>query len=132
MISMKYIFSLIGILLFMAQIRAATAGDINGKWIAVYRVDIELDFKVKGSKLKGMVSHPLVGDVRIQKGKIDGDIVSFIVMREDGSARAAWKGKIDGEVIHFTVVDSLQRVMKMDAVRPKAASPGQTSHKTEL
>jgi hypothetical protein len=114
----------INLFMFMALAGVATANDISGKWIAVFTVDIELNFKVDGTTLKGTVKNPLYGEMKIRNGKIDGNTISFLLIQQD-DLRIAWRGTYDGDVIRFSVVDSRQRVAQIIAYRPKTASPEQ-------
>jgi hypothetical protein len=60
-------------------------------------------FKVDGAKLTGIVSDPQ-GETAISEGKIDGDEISFVVMRSFGGneVKLAYKGKVDLNEIKFT------------------------------
>jgi hypothetical protein len=99
--------------------------DISGKWIAgTTSVDIEVVFKVDGTNLTGTVNNPTQGETKIKDGKIDGNNISFYVERSKG--RAVWKGVITGSVIRFTIATSDGNTIPVIAVRPTAASTGQT------
>jgi hypothetical protein len=84
----------------------AQAGDISGKWVVKSgQAVITLTFKVDGNKLTGTVGNPQAGGAaEIKDGKIDGDEISFYVMRtsNDVESKITWKGKMEGEVIIFT------------------------------
>ena len=88
----------------------AVAADITGKWKAEttgrdgQTRTTTFNFKVDGSKLTGTVSGRM-GDTEITEGKIDGDAISFVVMREfQGEQRKIqYKGKVVGEEIKLSV-----------------------------
>lgn len=94
----------IGVFVFLALMTTAFAADVAGKWIApAAGVDIVLTFKVDGTTLTGTVNNPQAGETDIKDGKIDGDAVSFHVVRTiNGSEmKVLWKGKVTGEEIRF-------------------------------
>jgi hypothetical protein len=86
------------------------AADVTGKWTAEMQgrngntMTINMNFKADGAKLTGTVSGRN-GDTDISDGKVDGDNVSFTVVREMGGnqMKQNYKGKLDGDTIHFTV-----------------------------
>jgi hypothetical protein len=132
MVSMKNRLGFIGIAMMVALVGTAVAGDISGKWIvAATGFDIELNFKVDGTTLKGTGNHPLHGEAKIKEGKIDGDKISFLVIRQDGltEKRALWKGVIEGEVIRFIVTTVDLGPAQLIAFRPKAPGSGQPTQK---
>ncbi len=65
---------------------------------------ITMNLKAEGDKLTGTVNGRM-GDTPISDGKIDGDNVSFTVVREfnGNQFKQNYKGKLDGDTIHFTV-----------------------------
>jgi hypothetical protein len=89
---------------------AAFAADFNGKWTAEVpsrqggTMTNTFTFKVDGAKLTGSMSSQM-GDVDITNGKVDGDNVSFDVVRtfNDTSFTLSYAGKADGaDSIKFT------------------------------
>jgi len=97
-----YAITFFALLVLMAS---AFAADFAGKWIArAGDVDITLTFKVDGNTLTGTVDNPQAGPTDIKEGKIDGDTISFIVVRKMGETemKISWKGKASGEEIKFT------------------------------
>jgi hypothetical protein len=88
---------------------AAVAADIGGKWtsetpgrdgtpqVTTY------NFKVSGTTLTGTVATTR-GDQEISEGKINGDEVSFVTVREgqNGTMKTSFKGKVVGAEIHLT------------------------------
>lgn len=84
---------------------SALAADFAGKWIArAGDVDITLTLKVDGNTLTGTVDNPQAGPADIKEGKIDGDNITFYVVRKLGEneVKISWKGKASGDEIRFT------------------------------
>ena len=87
----------------------AVAADISGKWtsetpgrdgtpqVTTY------NFKVSGTTLTGTVGTTR-GDQEISEGKINGDEVSFVTVREgqNGTMKTSFKGKVAGDEIRLT------------------------------
>ena len=87
----------------------AVAADISGKWtsetpgrdgtpqVTTY------NFKVSGTTLTGTVATAR-GDQDISEGKINGDEISFVTVREgqNGTMKTNFKGKVAGAEIHLT------------------------------
>ena len=83
---------------------SAWAADLSGKWTAQAQgVDITLTFKVDGTTLTGTVDNPQAGPAEIKDGKVNGDDISFYVVRSMGESemKISWKGKIAGDEIKF-------------------------------
>ncbi len=94
----------IGLVVLLSIAVCALAADFSGKWIArAGDVDITLIFKVDGSALTGTVDNPQAGPTEIKEGKIDGENISFYVVRKMGEteAKISWKGKASGSEIKF-------------------------------
>lgn len=89
----------------------AFAADPTGKWTASMpgrdgnTMTMTFNLKAEGAKLTGSISG-MRGDTDISEGKVDGDNVSFSVVREfNGSTfKQNYKGLIQGDTIHFSVV----------------------------
>jgi hypothetical protein len=97
--------ALIGLLMSLAIAGTAIAADVTGTWTAaVEDNDLVMVFKVKGNKLTGDIKNPLLGNTKIKDGKIDGDTITFYVMRLNNynETKILWKGKVEGDVIRFT------------------------------
>jgi len=114
-----------GLLLLTVLTLAATlaAADVAGKWKAEFtmpdgqtRTSI-FTFKVEGDKLTGNVSSPR-GEAPIQEGKVSGDEISFVVVREFGGneVRIHYKGKVTGDDLRLTV-EFGERSFEMTAKR---------------
>jgi hypothetical protein len=96
---------MIGIAALLSIISLAWAADIAGKWTAqAGDTQITLTFKADGNTLTGTVDNPQAGPADIKDGKIDGDNISFNVVRKMGETemKLVWKGKIAGDEIKFT------------------------------
>lgn len=86
------------------------AADVTGKWTAEVQgrggntMTVTMNLKADGSNLTGTVSGRN-GDTDISDGKIEGDNLSFKVVREFNGNQFTqnYKGKLDGDTIHFTV-----------------------------
>jgi len=89
---------------------AIWAADVSGKWTAEVQgrngntMTITMNLKADGDKLTGTVSGRM-GDTEISDGKVDGDKVSFNVVREfnGNQFKQSYSGKLDGDIIHFTM-----------------------------
>jgi hypothetical protein len=87
------------------------AADPTGKWAASMpgrdgnTMTVTFNLKADGAKLTGSVGG-MRGDTDISDGKVDGDNISFSVVREMGgnTMKQNYKGVIEGDTIHFTVV----------------------------
>lgn len=97
-----------GIAVLMLFLGTAAAADISGKWMAETQgmqgpMQTTFDFKVEGTKLTGNVSNTM-GETPITDGKVEGDNVSFAVIRKFGEneMKIVYKGKIAGDEITFT------------------------------
>ena len=98
----KYIW--IGAVVFLTLPVLAWAADVAGKWTAQAQgADITLTFKVDGNTLTGTVDNSQAGPTDIKEGKVEGDEVSFHVIRKMGETemKIVWKGKIAGDEIKF-------------------------------
>ncbi len=86
------------------------AADATGKWSAEMpgrggsSREMILNLKVNGDALTGTISGPR-GDSDLQDGKVNGDDISFSVVREfnGNSFKLLYTGKVSGDEIHFTV-----------------------------
>lgn len=100
------------ILFLLAAMLFATtmlAADVTGKWTAEVpgrngqtRTQT-FDLKADGASLTGTVSAGQMGDTKISDGKVDGDTISFSVVREfnGNSMKINYTGKVSGETIQF-------------------------------
>ncbi len=98
------------ILLGCLAVASLWAADASGKWTYEMTgrngntMTSSMNLKADGGKLTGTVSGRN-GDTDISDGKIDGDSVSFVVVREFNGNKMTqnYKGKIDGDTIHFAM-----------------------------
>ena len=108
---------------FMALASLAFAGDVNGKWVASMETpngtrETTFNFKVDGAKLTGTVSGRQ-GDSQITDGKMDGDNISFSVVRNfnGNEMKAIYKGMLSGAELKLKM-DMGERSAEMVAKRP--------------
>ena len=85
----------------------AGAADLTGKWTATAlgnNVTVTLDLTIAGNVVTGAILNPQSGPAEIRDGKIEGNSISFHVLRTANNAttKILWQGTIDGEEIHFT------------------------------
>jgi|SRR5438876_6743099 len=86
----------------------ASAADVTGKWTAEVpgrggnTQTQTFNLKADGSTLTGTVSGRM-GDTEISDGKIDGDTISFSVVREmqGNKIKINYTGKVSGDGINF-------------------------------
>jgi hypothetical protein len=86
------------------------AADVTGKWVTQVPGrggqprEQTITLKAEGEKLTGTVSGRQ-SDTPIQDGKISGDDISFVVVRNFGGneIRQTYKGKVVGSEIKFTI-----------------------------
>jgi hypothetical protein len=86
---------------------AAWAQDLTGKWTATAvsnNIAVTLDLRVAGNVVTGAILNPQSGPAEIRDGKIEGNSISFHVVRTANNAtnKIQWHGTIEGEEIHFT------------------------------
>ncbi|HUJ21933.1 MAG TPA: hypothetical protein VLX58_10450 [Bryobacteraceae bacterium] len=87
------------------------AADITGKWTASFTTqdgrqrENTWNFKVDGDKLTGTVTSDVLGEAPLNDGKVNGDEVSFSVLREIGgnTVKILYRGKVSGDEIKFKV-----------------------------
>ena len=87
------------------------AADVTGKWTADMQgpngntMTTTFNLKADGNNLTGTVSGRN-GDTNITDGKVDGNNISFTVVREmqGNQMKMNYKGTVDGDTIHFTVM----------------------------
>jgi hypothetical protein len=101
---------LIGVMVLLV-LASAWAADVTGKWTATIPgaqgqgdSTVTLVFKADGNKLTGTLDNTqMPGEIAISEGKINGDDISFAIMRKMGETemKIVWKGKISGNEIKF-------------------------------
>ncbi len=99
---------LCGAVILLALVASAWAADVTGKWVAQVpgrqgTTENTFNFKVEGTTLTGTVTTPQ-GETAISDGKVNGDEISFAVVRKFGEneIKILWKGKVAGDEIKFT------------------------------
>lgn len=107
---MKLRLFLTGTILILAMSMTAAGADISGKWIAEQESpqgtqQTTFDFKVNGTSLTGTVAGGRGGDSEISEGKVDGNDITFAVVRTMGEneMKTLYKGVLSGDEIKFTV-----------------------------
>ena len=99
----RYAFAGIAVLALLSV--PAWAADVAGKWTAQAQgADITITLKVDGTALTGTLDNSMAGPTDIKDGKIEGDTVSFYVVRKinENDMKITWTGKVAGDEIKFT------------------------------
>ncbi len=106
---MKIKFLLSCAAMLLALTAPAWAADVTGKWVAEREgregpMEITFDFQVAGSELTGTMSTQF-GETPISEGKVEGDEISFVIVRSFGGneMKMLYKGKVAGDEISFTM-----------------------------
>lgn len=104
---------------------ASFAADVTGKWTAETQGPNgprtqNMEFKVEGGKLTGSMAGRQ-GDTPISEGKIDGDKISFKVVREmnGNTMTMSYSGTVSGDEIKFTVDSGRGPAREITAKRAK-------------
>jgi hypothetical protein len=105
---------------------AAFGADVDGKWKATFETpdgqkrDSMFDFKAEGSTLNGTLSSTR-GESKIQDGKIEGDTITFNVIRNFNGQdfKMGYTGKLAGDEIKLKVTFGEGRTFDMLAKREK-------------
>ncbi len=99
---------LLGTIVLLALIGSAGAADVTGKWVAQIEgrqgtQENTFIFAVDGTKLTGTMSSAR-GENEITEGKVEGDEISFVIVRTFGEneMKLLYKGKVSGDEITFT------------------------------
>src|SRR5947209_17120230 len=87
------------------------AADATGKWTAEMQGPggntrtVTMNLKADGNKLTGTVNGGRGGEAEISDGKVDGNDLSFTVVREFNGNKmtSTYTGKLDGDAIHFNI-----------------------------
>jgi hypothetical protein len=111
----------------MALFAVMALADAAGTWKAAIEtpngsMEQTFTFKVEGGKLTGTVTMGQMGEGAISEGKVDGDNVSFAVVRDMGGNqfRMNYKGKVTGDEMKLTgEVVGMDRTFEMTAKRSK-------------
>jgi hypothetical protein len=122
--TMKSLWVLVLMAVFSLTVLAA---DASGTWKASIEtpngaMENTFTFKVEGDKLTGTITMGQMGEGPISEGKVDGDNVSFAVVREfnGNEFRINYKGKVAGDEMKLTgEVVGRDRTFEMTAKRAK-------------
>ena len=102
---------LIATVVVLALVVSAWAADVTGKWVAQIEgrqgtTETTFNFKVDGTTLTGTMASQR-GEDEISEGKVEGDEISFVVVRSFGEneIKLLYKGKVAGDEITFTRAD---------------------------
>jgi hypothetical protein len=106
---MKVKILLIGAVVLLA-LAAAYAADVTGTWVAERPgrdgnpTKTTFILKAEGAKLTGTMQGAMGDPVQIQEGKVDGDNVSFVVVRNMGGneMKTTYKGVVSGDELKLT------------------------------
>ena len=106
---------------------ALLAADATGTWKASMEtpngtMENTFTLKVDGDKLTGTITMGQMGEAPISEGKVDGDNVSFAVVREfnGNQFRINYKGKVSGDELKLSgEVVGMDRTFEMTAKRAK-------------
>lgn len=101
------------------------AADVTGKWETTFTTPNgdtrkgTMNLKADGGKLTGTMESQR-GSTEIQDGKVDGDNISFVVVRnfQGNEMKFAYKGKVAGDEMKLTL-SAGEREMEMRAKRMK-------------
>jgi hypothetical protein len=115
------------VLVLMAVFSLTVMADASGTWKASIEtpngaMENTFTFKVEGDKLTGTITMGQMGEGPISEGKVDGDNVSFAVVREfnGNEFRINYKGKVAGDEMKLTgEVVGRDRTFEMTAKRAK-------------
>jgi hypothetical protein len=96
--------------ILLVVVLALVAADVTGKWTYEQQgrggaQTVTLNLKADGSNLTGSMEGGRGGPAEISNGKIDGDNISFDVVREfnGNSMTTKYKGTVSGSELKLTV-----------------------------
>lgn len=99
---------LVGTVVMLALVGSVWAADVTGKWVAQVEgrqgtTENTFNFKVDGTTLTGTMATSR-GESEISEGKVEGDEISFVIVRSMGEneMKLLYKGKVSGDEITFT------------------------------
>lgn len=98
------------VLVLAAFALSAFAGDVSGKWKYSFTTpngdtrESSMTLKADGAKLTGTMEGR-GGSVEIQEGKVDGDNISFVVVRNfnGNEVKINYKGALKGDELKLTM-----------------------------
>ena len=99
---------LIGTVILLGLTLSAWAADITGKWVAQVEGrqgtrENTFSFAVEGTELTGTMTTGM-GETAISEGRIEGDELSFVIVRSFGEneMKILYKGTVSGDEIKLT------------------------------
>ena len=109
--------------LIAAFAMTAAAADVAGTWKASVETpngtfESTFVFKVDAGKLTGTVTSAQMGESTISEGKVDGDDVTFAVVRDFNGTefKITYKGKVSGSEMKLTIqVPNMDQAFEMTA-----------------
>jgi hypothetical protein len=80
---MKTRFALLSVFVLLFAGALIHAADVSGKWSATFDTQVgqqvyTFDFVVKGTSLTGTIKGNLLGESKVEDGKVDGQKISFV------------------------------------------------------
>ena len=109
------------LLMLMALALTASAADVAGTWTGNMETpngtfEMTFSFKVDGHQLTGTVTLPM-GESPISHGKVEGDDISFSVVRngEGNELKINYKGKVAEKEMKLTVEIPARGTFKITA-----------------
>ncbi len=105
----------------------ASAADVSGTWKGSVEtpngaMETTFVFKVDAGKVTGTATMGQMGESPISEGKVDGDTVTFAVVRQgpNGEFRINYSGKATGDDMKITAtIPAMDRTFEMTAKRSK-------------
>jgi hypothetical protein len=105
----------------------ASAADVSGTWKGSVEtpngaMETTFVFKVDAGKVTGTATMGQMGESPISEGKVDGDTVTFAVVRQgpNGEFRINYSGKATGDDMRITAtIPAMDRTFEMTAKRSK-------------
>ncbi len=99
------------VLVLAAFALSAFAGDVSGKWKYSFTTpngdtrESSMTLKADGAKLTGTMEGRGGASVEIQEGKVDGDNISFVVVRNfnGNEVKINYKGALKGDELKLTM-----------------------------
>jgi hypothetical protein len=79
---MRIRFALTSAFVVFVVVAALRAADVSGKWTATFDTQVgqqvyTYDFVVKGTSLTGTIKGNLLGESKVENGKVDGQKITF-------------------------------------------------------
>jgi hypothetical protein len=80
---MKTRFTLVSLVVMVIATALVRAADVSGKWAATFDTQVgqqvyTYEFVVKGTSLTGTIKGNLLGESKVEDGKVDGQKITFV------------------------------------------------------